>query len=169
MVVALAILLFGHLAYAQESPRQLYSQARRALKLKKLDFAFLHFNTIVDKHPDSKYAQKSLLAMGEYYFSTAAYYEATLTFKRFIEKYPDSAAEPFAKVYLLKIAQIEKNNKLAKDLEHQIINSQQLSLVFRDFKEHKYLSALSKDYKAVYFIDRMEFYIDEELFAKIVY
>jgi len=41
--------------------------------------------------------------------------------------------------------------------------------LFRDFKEYSYVSALMREHKAVYYIDKIEFFVDEKLFSEIYY
>ena len=83
------------------------------------------------------------------------------------EEYPESKSSPFVLAYLIKIAQKNGDEETVKKLEKELIASQQVSLLFRDFKELQYVSAMSKKYKALYFIDKIEIYIDNELFAQI--
>ena len=71
--------------------------------------------------------------------------------------------------YLLELfRQIEKKD-LAEKLTKDIVTFQQVSLLFRNFKEYKYLSSFYKKYKAAHFIDRIEFYIDGKIFTKVFY
>ena len=51
----------------------------------------------------------------------------------------------------------------------KIITEKQVSLVFRDRKEYKYLTPLNHTLKAAIHIDMIEIYVEGELFAKISY
>ena len=133
-----------------------------------LDFAFIDFHSIVKESYNSKYYKDSLFAVGEYYFDVGDYYDAGRVFSEYIEKYCDSKAVPFALVYLLKIGK-GINSSVVPYLEKDIIESRQLSLLFSEYKENSYLSPMQKKYRVLYFIDRVEFYINGELFEKILY
>lgn len=167
-VLLLFISLFHNKGYASEAG-QLYSQAIKNARCGKIDFAFIDYFKLLNRYPDSKLAEKALFATGEYYLSIDNDSDAKKAFKRFINKYPQSNARPFALAYLLKMAVAEAKIGPIKKYENQIISAQQLSLLFRDSKKRKYLSPLYKKHKAFYFIDRVEFYINEELFVKIFY
>jgi outer membrane protein assembly factor BamD (BamD/ComL family) len=153
--------------YAQQD-RELFTEATELARLGKRDVAFMHFHSLLKKYSSvSKYYKEALFAAGEYYFSIGDYNNAEESFARFIKNYPDSEAFPFALVYLLKISRRAGDEKMTGDLQQKIIEFKQLSLLFSDFKESNYLSPLFRRYKAVYFIERVEFYLDGDLFEKI--
>ena len=148
---------------------QLYSLAVSAVKSGDLNTAFMHFHSFLENYPESKYREKALFAIGEYYFLIADYSDAVSAFVSFISDYPDSKARQFALGYLLKIAQIRGDESTVKSLEEKIVTLRQLTLLFSDFKEYKYRSPLLKEHRVIYYIDKVEFYVDKELFAKISY
>ncbi|UCC94883.1 MAG: hypothetical protein JSW40_08745 [Candidatus Omnitrophota bacterium] len=156
-------------AYAQ-SPGRLYYEASKAARSGRIDFAYMHLNELLRCCSDSLLAEKALFGVGEYYFSVAAHYDAASSFIRFNEEYPQSKARLFALAYIFEIARSNEREDLQKHLEREILTFKQLSLLFADYKEYVYVSPLfSKEYKAVHFIDRIEFYIDGELFTKVPY
>lgn len=145
----------------------LYGQAVREVKLNRPDFAFMKFNAIVELFPNSKYFERALFAVGEYNFKTANYYDAALALRQFILKYPKSRAKLFALVYLLEIYRKQKDQNSVIALEKEIVSFWQFSLLFRNCKIYKYKSPFSNVYKALYFIDKVEIYIDDKLLAKV--
>ena len=165
----LIILLFGltltEPVIAQEDA-QTYSLAMKAAREGSKDFAFMRFRSLIRNFPKSKFKESSLFAVGEYYFSSTSYEEAAETFNALLEEFPESKAKLFVLMYLLKIAELQHKEDLKKDFENQIINFKQVSLVFRDFQEYPYRSPF-KDYKVVFHIDRIEFFVAGEAFAKI--
>lgn len=167
-IILLLIFLSPHRGDTQED-KKLYSQGIKAARSGDIDFAFMNFYRLLSIFPESEFSEDALFATGEYYFLIGDYYDAARTFNRFINNYPGSEAELFALIYLLEIAKIRGKEKLVKILEKEIVTSQRLAFLFRDFKEYKYLSPLFKSYKVVYFIDKVEFYIDGKLFTKISY
>ena len=121
------------------------------------------------EYPASKFAEKALFGMGEIYFSMANYRDTNKSFIEHVKFYPNSDARLFSLVYLLKLAKISKNKSLVEGLEKKILSFYQLSFLFRDFKEYEYRSPSLKVYKAVYYIDKVEFSIDGDKFEKISY
>jgi len=159
------LLVFTLEGYAGEDKR-LYSEAVRAARKGKDDFAFMKFNLILEMHPKSKLLERALFATGEYYFQIRNYYDASVTFKKFVLDYPNSKAKLFALVYLLEIARKLEKERLINAIEKEIVTFWQVSLFFRNYKTYKYTSPFSKRYKALYFIDRVEFYIDGQFLTK---
>ena len=114
-------------------------------------------------------AEDALFSLGEYYFGVSDYHDAVKAFSRFIASYPESEAKLFAFAYLLEVARDEGNQDLAGMLTKEIVTSKQLNLLFSEFKKQTYISSFSKEYKAIFFIDKVEIYIDEEFFSEISY
>lgn len=171
-IIIIPIFIFSsvylHALYAEED-RALYRQAMRAVKEKNFNSAFMDFKIFLEENPESKLAEGALFALCEYYFENSDYYDAFYAFNRFLKEHPQSKARIFALVYLSEIARQENNQELAEKLEKAIISSEQIALLFRESKEFRFRSPFLKNYKAVYFIDRVEFYIDGTPFAQIHY
>jgi outer membrane protein assembly factor BamD (BamD/ComL family) len=167
-LMLLFIILFSQCAYGGED-QILFSQGIDFVRSQKFDFALMDFRRLSRSYPKSRFSKKALFATGEYYFLIGDYYDAVIAFQKFITTYPQSKIKQFALAYLLKIAEKDGKRHLAQSLKAEIISSQQLSLLFKDSKEYSCLSAMRKKYRAKYFIDKAEFYVDEELFIKISY
>lgn len=148
---------------------QLYSQAVEAAKAGQIELAFMYFRTFLKEHPQGKLSIKALFAMGECYYLFNAYSDAARTFNSFIKKYPESKVKLFAIAYLFKIAHIEGKQDLIEGLKKELLTIEQVSLLFRNYKKISYTSPLLRKYKALYFIDKIEFYIDEEPFTEIYF
>lgn len=166
LIIFWIMLFYFPIAYAQTG-QDLYSRGVEAGCRGEIDFAFMNFHALVETYPDSKYFEHALFAIGEYYFSVANYENAKKSFLRLINKFPKAKTKPFALFYLMEMAKRQNQDDLVKELEKEIIRFKQTSLVFRDFQEHRYVSGFSKRYRAVYFIDRIEIYINNELSARI--
>lgn len=164
----LLTLLFQHKVYAQED-KNLYYKGLKAAGRGETDFAFMNFYKLINDFPESRYLKEALFAAGEYYFSIGVYSEAACMFNQSINNYSESESHPFAIAYLLEIAKKGKQENLAEKLKKGLLGLQQVSLLFRDFKELKYSSPFSKNYQALYFIDKIQIYIDDELFTEIVF
>lgn len=156
-------------AASAQNEGQLYSKAVREARSGNRDAAFMYFRALLADHPDSKYTEKALFATGEYYFSVNDNSDAFRAFTRYIDDYPDSQATAFALMYLLKIAEQQRQESFSKDIEMMIVTLKRLSFLFRESKEYRYQSPLCRKYRAVYYIDKVEFFIDGEFFAKISY
>lgn len=146
---------------------RLHDMAVQAAEKGDLDFAFMRYRTIVLEYPKSVYRPRALFAQGEYFFDQHNYEESSRAFQEFIRDYPESDANLFALVYLLKIAESRQENDSAQDLIKDIVNLKQISLIFRDYKEYEFLSPLNRKCKAIFHIDTIEFYSEDRLFAKI--
>ena len=147
----------------------LFSQAREAAKRGEYDEAFLSFRTILENHPDSRYYKRAQFAVGEYYFLTGNYQDAAPVFLQLIADDPKAKNTIFCLAYLLRIAQNTEDEELIAQFEHNIVTFHQLSLVFRESKQFTYRSSLLRRHKVIYYIDKVEFYVNGELFAQIAY
>jgi outer membrane protein assembly factor BamD (BamD/ComL family) len=168
LTVVLFILLIFNYGFTQDDG-QIYSMAIREAKSGNIDFAFMHFRSLLRNYPDSKYAHDGLFAVGEYYFITADYKNAAEAWSNFINDYPDSKGLPFALMYLLRIAEIRRDAPLLEKLKNKIISLKQLTFLFQESKGYTYKSPLRKKYRMIYYIGRVEFYVEDELFEKISY
>ncbi|MBI4845092.1 MAG: hypothetical protein HY810_01225 [Candidatus Omnitrophica bacterium] len=147
----------------------LYNHARQAVLSGEIDFAFNYFYSLLQYSASSRYYQDAVFACGEYYFLNNDYYVSSKMFTDFIKACPQSEAFPFAIVYLKKMAASLEEANAAYDFKKNIIKFKQLSLLFSEFKEYEYVSPLGLKYKALYYIDRAEFYINGELFEKVYF
>jgi len=159
---------FSFLGYDPQASA-LYSTARAAARMEEYDAAFLSFRDLLENYPESRYASRSLFAVGEYYFLNGNYREAAPIFLELVNDDPEAKNAVFCLAYLLKIAQNNEDQELIAKLEHAIVTFHQLSLVFRESKQFSYRSSLSRRHKVIYYIDKVEFYVNGELFAQISY
>lgn len=166
LIIVIQIIAGPVFSYGQEGT-DLYRGAKQAVKAGDRDFAFMQFHSLLRLSTTSPYYQEALFATGEYYFVLANYYDAHSAFAKFVELYPQSEAMPFAIVYLLKMEQLRQGNQY--ELKKKVITFKQLSLLFSEYKEYLYKSPLGSNYKAVYFIDRVDIYINEELFETVYF
>ena len=148
---------------------QSYSSAVEFAKAGQVDFAFMYFNELMRSYPESKYREQALFAVGEYYFRISGLREAEEAFRAFLDEYPDSKQRLYALAYLLNIAEKNQDEISVQGLKKQIIDLQQVSFIFRETKDVVYQSALYQNYRAVIYIDKIEFYVEGELFAKVSY
>lgn len=155
-------------AHSQQN-ESLYLQGLNAAKSGNLDFAFINFHAFLNSHSGSAKVEPVTFTIGEYYFLTKNYRDAFSIFNKFINKYPDSKARPFAFAYLMKIGEIYAKEEFVENIKKEIVTFKQVGLLFSNFKEYVYRSLSFKEYKLVYFIDKAKFYINGELFSEIPY
>ncbi len=168
LLIILCSLFFPNLKQARGNEEE-YFQAKDAVKSGYNDFAFMYFQSVLKDNPQSKYREEALFATAEYYFTTSNYIDAFSTLESFLQDYPDSKMRPFALFYLLKISQIWGNDNLAKDIEKQILNLKRVVLVFKETTGCNFKSPLGINYKAIYYIDKIEFYLDGKPQIQISY
>jgi TolA-binding protein len=168
LILFILALSFNGSALAQDEG-WLYSSAIKEARAGNREFAFIHLHSLVRTYPESKYLQNSLFAIGEYHFENNNFADAADVFSQILEKFPDSRSTVFAMGYLLKIAQEREAEGLAENLGKAIATFHKLSLVFRNSKVFTYRSAFRNKYKVEYYIDKVEFYKDGELFAQVSY
>lgn len=146
-----------------------YSQAVHFAKTGQSYFAFMHYNKLVRDYPSSPYREQALFAVGEYYFQISNFQEAATAFTTLLQDYPETHQRLYALVYLLTIALKNEDVISAQTLEKQIIDFYKVSFVFRESKEITLLSPMNQHYKTVIQIDKIEFYLEGKLFAKVSY
>ncbi len=169
-VIILSLLLQGYFlvpcARASEAD-SVWKEAVRFVQQKEPDFAFMDFQTIVQNYPDCPYALPAQFAEGEYYFLQDNLEMASSAFENFCAKYPRHEEALIALAYLFKIAQIQKNPDAIKDYHHKIASFQQLGFIFNEKKSFTFLSGFGREHKLVFYIDRIELYVDGQLFTQV--
>lgn len=167
--VALCLLLVYNGSAHAAGSRQSYALAVRAARQHDYDAAFMYFRAVLREPVTELYREQALFATGEYYYLKGIHTEARRVFADYLKQYPSEAKRIFALAYLLALAQETGQTELAERISHQIITMQQVSLLFRETKEYEAVSALQRNLKVVYYIDKVEFYADQELFQSIPY
>lgn len=152
-----------------ESEAQIYRKAVQAARAGQADFAFMYYNSLAQDYPHSSHREEAIFAVGAYYVQMRIYPRAKDALNAFVKDYPQSGARLFALAYLHAIAESAKEANTLDALKKEIIAFKQVGLVFKEFKEYKYRSPLDQSYKAVFHIDKVEFYREGELFASVAY
>lgn len=168
IICVIVISLAGTTAFASSQGR-LYSKAVHFAKREQRDFAYMQYNQLLRDFPKTKFREQALFATGEYYYRELNLKQAKKAFEAFLEEFPESEGRIYGLAYMLGLAVEGGDETLIEDLEKKIIHQQQVSLVFRDKKEVAYLSPLHQEYKTVIHIDKIEFFVEGELFAKVSY
>lgn len=159
--------LFSLLAYAGESG-YFFAKAKEAARTGQLDAAFMNYRFLLINDPDFKLRHLALFANGEYNFLMSSYAEATSLFKDYLETKTDDQSKLFALAYLYKMAEIKKEKDLFQKWQKQIVALKQHLFLFQEAKEYLYQSPLLRAHRAVFSIDKIEFFIEGDLFAQII-
>ena len=167
VLVGMAWLWWGLCPASAGEDRALYSAALKAANEGQQDLAFMRYRSLLRDFPKSRFQKDALFAVGEYYFLIADKREVKNIFQKFIQNYPEDKRRLYAQMYLLKMAELEKDEDTRRELTAEIIKSKHVSLVFKEFKEYQYRSPLNRMHRVVYYIDRIEFFTEGELCVRI--
>lgn len=101
---------------SSQPDKELFDRAEKALKKGKFDIARLDLQTLLNTYPDSEYAMRAKLAIGDTWYKeggTAAMQQAEEEYKDFITFFPDKpeAAEAQMKVADIYYKQMEKPDR----------------------------------------------------------
>ena len=149
----------------------LYAKAIRAIKQKQYDYALMEFRTIIRDYPGTKYAQRAMFGIGEYFYNNSMHYEAIDAFSDYVAKYPNSDAGIFARAYLLKITEdiarpTEEDRAMLDGMKKEFF-SKPVFLLFSEYKELSYRSVFRNSFKIRYYLDIIEVYRNGQIFIKI--
>lgn len=169
-VIILSLLLQGcfwvSCAKASEADLQ-WKEAIGFAKQEEYDFAFMDFQTILDDCPNSHYCMDAAFAKGEYYFLQNNLNLASDEFKRFYTKYPHREESLIALAYLFQIAKIQKHQEDMKKYRNMAASFRQLTFIFNDNKSFKFISGFQRKHNLVYYINRVDLYVNGELFTEV--
>ena len=144
-----------------------WQDAVESAKLGEYDFAFMDFHTIPEFYPESRWAMPAEFAQGEYYFLGNDLQLACDTFENFYARYPQHQEALIALVYLYKIAQIQNRPDDMKAYLHKIASFRQITFIFNDKKFFKFLSGFQRKHMLVYYINKVELYVNGTLFTEV--
>jgi len=168
LLLGVLFLLFTVLGKAG-AQRQDYQLAKDAVKNGDKEFALMHFSSVLKNDPDQNHRQEALFGMAEYYYLARDFPDSFGSLNEFLENYPDSKLRPVALFLLLEISENFNNDSLSKNIEKQIMDLKRIFLVFKEAQEYSFKSPLGLDYKLIYYIDKIEFFIDGQLKKQILY
>ena len=147
----------------------LYAKALKYAREGNREFAYMNYRALLRDYPNSTFKEPALFAEGEYYFLIHDYVQAAVRFDAVLRDYPDTKAKLFILAYLFKYASFENNMDLRQELRNQMINLEQVSFVFRDTKIYEYTSPLNRAHKANFMINKIQYFIEGELFEEVSY
>jgi len=131
------------------------------------DFALMDFRSILNDYPNSRWAMAAGFAQGEYYFLQDNLDTASAEFQHFSAKYPQHEEALIALIYLFQIAKTQNHPNDMKKYRDKIASFHQLTFIFNDKKTFKFLSGFQRKHKLVYHINKVELYVNDELFSEV--
>ena len=132
-----------------------------------VDFLFMQYRTLLREHPNSQYRDDAIFANGEYYYLSSTYDEAQKFFQQYLSEGKDLKRKLFAQGYLLRIAQMQNNVELIQKLAKEIRTYKQHIFIFSHSKEYFLNSPLKRRHSVIYSINQIEFYVGQDLLAKV--
>jgi hypothetical protein len=131
------------------------------------DFAFMDFQTVLDDCPRSSHCLAAQFAQGEYYFLQNNLPMASNEFASFYAQNPRHQEALVALAYLYKIAKIQRQLDAMEKYRHEAATFRQLTFIFNDKKLFKFLSGFQRSHELVYYINKVELYVNGQLFTEI--
>lgn len=147
----------------------LIAQARGMAKQGNFEFAFMNYSRVLREFPLSKFTPEALYGRGEYGFALHDYPLAKENFQILAQRFPKKPQRIFALVYLWKIAHDQSDESAQQELAREIVSFRQVSLIFRKSASYRFRSPLGKEHLAIFKIDKIQVYLQGELFAEIDY
>ncbi len=149
--------------------KQLYLQAQKSIKIGQTDFAFMRYRELLTTYPNSKYKNGALFGIAEYYFLNNNYKEAISSFEQYVRQNSDFKKKLFAYGYLLKMAR-SQNDQVSQDkIIEDILSLRQMGFVFDTSKEYRFYSSLNRHLKAIFTINTITFYVNDQPFVEASY
>jgi hypothetical protein len=132
-----------------------------------VDYLFMHYR----EHLRDRTVQSdnALFAMGEYYFLMKDFKDAEDYFNQYLATGKNRSQKLFSYAYLLKIAEAKGQKNLAKKLAKEMTGFRKNIFIFSKSKQESLRSPLKRLHKIIYSIDKVEVYVEGELFAKVIY
>ena len=105
-------------------------------------------------------------AIGEYYFRNKVFYDSRYVFAQCISENPIGINTLLAHIYLYKLAKLQDMHSEAGDIAREVLK-EQFVLLFNKYKMLKYTSLYGNEYEVRYFVDKIEVFLNGDLFEEI--
>ncbi len=131
------------------------------------DFAFMDFQTVLNECPGSRHCLASDFALGEYYFLQNNWQMASDQFETVYAKYPRHEEALIALAYLYQIAKIQDHKDDMEKYRGKAAAFRQLTFIFNDQKVYTFLSGFQRLHELVYTINKVDIYVNGQLFTEV--
>jgi hypothetical protein len=128
-------------------------------------FIKLHQRAITGD-PDLDITQQARFAIGEYFFKHNDLYSSRKIFRQYAQDYPPQISTLIAKIFLFKIAKLQNDTDAEEKLKKEIFG-ESFVILFSDYKVLKYTSVFKNNYTVNFYINKVEVFLNGELFEKI--
>lgn len=145
----------------------LFLEAEAQAKAHKYDFAFILLGDYLKNNPGGRRGADARFALAEYYYLRKNYRPASVELTKYFQDYHDAPSAIFAKAMLYKILQEKEEHIEITDKLKQDFFSRPLFLVFSQSHAASYVSALNNTYKIMDYVDKIEVYLNDEIFLEI--
>lgn len=130
-------------------------------------FAIMKLRAYIKEFPESSHNQRARFALSEFYTEINNYQDALSGLKSYIEDYPNDKSTVFAKALLYRLISERGTDPGLLESVKQNFFSKSVFLVFSSSKTKSFRSAAGNKYKVIDYIDRIEFYRNNELFLEV--
>lgn len=163
----IVVLIFTNLSCATLSRESEYYGILKEIKTSEPDYAFMKLKNYLKGMPDSVHAQEIRFALCEYYFQTENYRDAINELSAYLIDYPDDKSTIFVQAILYKaLLKYKEDSRLLEKLKERFF-AKSLFLVFSESKIKHYKSILNNTYKISEYVDKIEFFKNNDPFLKI--
>ena len=127
---------------------------------------FISFRSRLSKKIRPAERMQIEFALAEYYFRVNDVFDARSSFQEFIKNNPVGLSTLLANVYLYKIARMTNTQEKTSEIKKEIFKDQFI-LLFDKYKTLKYTSLYGNTYEVRYFVDKIEIFLNGDIFEQI--
>ncbi len=137
----------------------------------KYEKALIYLRSMRRETQDPKRLAEIQFGIGECFFYQRAYFESLDAFRQHLKDCPEHKTAVFVKMYLAKTLSLLKTNTqegeaLKKEVE-EFLYSVPLFLAFKECRKKSYKSIVGNVYELHEYVNRVEIYLNGEVFFKI--
>lgn len=129
------------------------------------DFIRIHQRAVIQA-PNLEDTKNCRFGVGEYYFKHNNIYDARTTFKEYTNVYPPQISTFIAKIFLYKIAELHGDTAYGEKIKKEIFEKPFI-ILFSDHETLEYASVLGNKYVVHNYLDRVEVFLNGQLFEEI--
>ena len=160
LTVVTVIFIFCQIVFAQEYTFSYKGEDHAAIK------KFMELRAKMQGRLRSQEKSKIEFSIAEYYYRVKSMSDAKRAFEAFAEKEKIDMSNLLANVYLIKIAQYSHQDDQIEIIKKRVFQDQFI-LLFEKYKTLKYVSSFDNEYTIQYFVDKIDIYLNGQLFHAV--
>ena len=129
-------------------------------------YKFLHLRGRLQDRISGTERSRVNFAIAEYYFKVNDLIDTKSAFEGYVKENPIGITTLLANVYLYKMAQLENNQAKIAALKKEMFK-EQFILLFNKYKILSYTSLYGNKYEVHYFVDRIEIFLNGDIFERV--